>query len=59
MRISEAEAALLKRIRGLRRGLHTIHVVKTTSGKHGVEAWAVTEEKLETPPGRKERENGR
>jgi hypothetical protein len=47
--VTQAERDLLRRLRGLPAGAHTIILVKSESGAEGVESWAVNGHRLEKP----------
>jgi hypothetical protein len=49
VRVTLAERDLLRRLRGLPVGAHTIILVKSESGAEGVESWAVNGHRLEKP----------
>lgn len=51
VRVTLAERALLRRLRGLPAGAHTIILVKSESGAEGVESWAVNGHRLEQSRG--------
>jgi hypothetical protein len=44
-----AERDLLRRLRGLPAGAHTIILLKSDTGAKGVESWAVNGHRLEKP----------
>ena len=45
--VTQAERDLLRRLRGLPAGAHTVILVKSESGAEGVESWAVNGHRLE------------
>ena len=54
VRVTLAERDLLRRLRGLPAGAHTIILVKCDSGAEAVEGWAVNGHRLEKPSIREE-----
>lgn len=47
VRVTLAERDLLRRLRGLPAGAHTVILIKSESGAEGVESWAVNGHRLE------------